>query len=114
MEIENVQYAVWIKRWLAHHFDMTMNRTPGYADPDVVFFRPLHSTEGAELELEERARRRRAARRGPAHAGGARGSRMPEPRTPRAAVRAQAGLMFWLTRKRFCGSTAFLISARRE
>jgi len=46
MEIENVEYAVWIKRWLAHDFDMTMNSTPGYADPDVAFFRPLHSTKG--------------------------------------------------------------------
>jgi len=25
---------------------MTMNSTPGYADPDVAFFRPLHSTKG--------------------------------------------------------------------
>ena len=32
-EIENVEYAVWIKRWLAKDFDMTMNTTPGYADP---------------------------------------------------------------------------------
>jgi peptide/nickel transport system substrate-binding protein len=46
MAIENVEYAVWIKRWLAHDFDMTMNSTPGYADPDVAFFRPLHSTKG--------------------------------------------------------------------
>src|SRR5437867_13146984 len=46
MEIENVEYALWIKRWLAHDFDMTMNSTPGYADPDVAFFRPLHSTNG--------------------------------------------------------------------
>ena len=46
MEIENVEYAVWIKRWQAHDFDMTMNSTPGYADPDVAFFRALHSTKG--------------------------------------------------------------------
>jgi len=46
MEIENVEYAVWIKRWIAHDFDMTMNTTPGYADPDVAFFRSLHSTKG--------------------------------------------------------------------
>ncbi len=46
MEIENVEYAVWIKRWLAHDFDMTMNTTPGYADPDTAFFRALHSTKG--------------------------------------------------------------------
>jgi peptide/nickel transport system substrate-binding protein len=46
MEIENVEYAVWIKRWIAKDFDMTMNTTPGYADPDVAFFRPLHSTKG--------------------------------------------------------------------
>src|SRR5215470_4278434 len=46
MEIENVEYAVWIKRWQAHDFDMTMNTTPGYADPDVAFFRALHSTKG--------------------------------------------------------------------
>ena len=46
MEIENVEYAVWIKRWLAHDFDMTMNSTPGYADPDTAFFRALHSTKG--------------------------------------------------------------------
>jgi peptide/nickel transport system substrate-binding protein len=45
-EIENVEYAVWIKRWLAHDFDMTMNTTPGYGDPDVAFFRSLHSTKG--------------------------------------------------------------------
>src|SRR5215467_1961362 len=45
-EIENVEYAVWIKRWLAHDFDMTMNTTPGYADPDTAFFRALHSTKG--------------------------------------------------------------------
>ena len=38
-EIENVEYAVWIKRWLAKDFDMTMNTTPGYADPDTAFFR---------------------------------------------------------------------------
>src|SRR5499426_2751550 len=38
--------AVWIKRWQAHDFDMTMNTTPGYADPDVAFFRALHSTRG--------------------------------------------------------------------
>src|SRR5438094_784603 len=46
MEIENVEYALWIKRWLAHDFDMTMNTTPGYADPDTAFFRALHSTKG--------------------------------------------------------------------
>src|SRR5438552_11175775 len=46
MEIENVEYAVWIKRWQAHDFDMTMNSTPGYADPDVAFLRALHSTKG--------------------------------------------------------------------
>ena len=46
MEIENVEYAVWIKRWLAKDFDMTMNTTPGYADPDTAFFRALHSTKG--------------------------------------------------------------------
>jgi peptide/nickel transport system substrate-binding protein len=46
MEIENVEYAIWIKRWLAHDFDMTMNSTPGYADPDTAFFRALHSTKG--------------------------------------------------------------------
>ncbi|HEV8675865.1 MAG TPA: ABC transporter substrate-binding protein [Methylomirabilota bacterium] len=45
-EIENVEYAVWIKRWLAKDFDMTMNTTPGYADPDTAFFRALHSTKG--------------------------------------------------------------------
>ena len=28
-----------IKRWLAKDFDMTMNTTPGYADPDTAFFR---------------------------------------------------------------------------
>jgi peptide/nickel transport system substrate-binding protein len=46
MEIENVEYAIWIKRWLAKDFDMTMNTTPGYADPDTAFFRALHSTKG--------------------------------------------------------------------
>src|SRR6266487_4369763 len=46
VEIENVEYAIWIKRWLAHDFDMTMNSTPGYADPDTAFFRALHSTKG--------------------------------------------------------------------
>jgi peptide/nickel transport system substrate-binding protein len=45
-EIENVEYAVWIKRWIAKDFDMTMNTTPGYADPDTAFFRALHSTKG--------------------------------------------------------------------
>jgi len=45
-EIENVEYAVWIKRWLAHDFDLTMNTTPGYGDPDTAFFRALHSTKG--------------------------------------------------------------------
>ncbi len=45
-EIENVEYAIWIKRWLARDFDMTMNTTPGYADPDTAFFRALHSTKG--------------------------------------------------------------------
>jgi peptide/nickel transport system substrate-binding protein len=46
MEIEQVEYAIWIKRWQAHDFDMTLNSTPGYADPDVAFFRALHSTKG--------------------------------------------------------------------
>jgi ABC-type transport system substrate-binding protein len=46
VEIENVEYAVWIKRWLAHDFDMTMNTTPGYGDPDTAFFRALHATKG--------------------------------------------------------------------
>jgi len=45
-EIENVEYAVWIKRWQAKDFDLTMNTTPGYADPDTAFFRALHSTKG--------------------------------------------------------------------
>src|SRR6266498_4307937 len=43
-EIENVEYAVWIKRWLAKDFDMTMNTTPGYADPDTAFFQTAYST----------------------------------------------------------------------
>ena len=46
VEIDNVEYAVWIKRWLAHDFDMTMNTTPGYGDPDTAFFRALHATKG--------------------------------------------------------------------
>jgi peptide/nickel transport system substrate-binding protein len=46
VEIENVEYAVWIKRWLAKDFDMTMNTTPGYGDPDTAFFRALHATKG--------------------------------------------------------------------
>ena len=46
LEIENVEYAIWIKRWLAHDFDLTMNITPGYGDPDTAFFRGLHSTKG--------------------------------------------------------------------
>src|SRR6266481_6145245 len=46
MDIENVEYALWIKRWIAHDFDLTMNTTPGYADPDTAFFRALHSTKG--------------------------------------------------------------------
>jgi peptide/nickel transport system substrate-binding protein len=46
VQIENVEYAVWIKRWLAKDFDMTLNTTPGYADPDTAFFRALHSTKG--------------------------------------------------------------------
>jgi peptide/nickel transport system substrate-binding protein len=45
-EIENVEYAIWIKRWQAKDFDLTMNTTPGYADPDTAFFRALHSTKG--------------------------------------------------------------------
>src|SRR5262249_11462671 len=45
-EIENVADAGRIKRWLAEDFDMTMNTTPGYADPDTAFFRALHSTKG--------------------------------------------------------------------
>ena len=45
-EIENVEYAVWIKRWLAKDFDLTMNTLAGYADPDTAFFRALHSTKG--------------------------------------------------------------------
>lgn len=45
-EIEQVEYAVWIKRWLAKDFDLTMNTTPGYGDPDTAFFRALHSTKG--------------------------------------------------------------------
>jgi peptide/nickel transport system substrate-binding protein len=45
-EIENVEYAVWIKRWQARDFDLTMNTTPGYADPDTAFFRALHSSKG--------------------------------------------------------------------
>ena len=75
-EIENVEYAVWIKRWLAKDFDMTMNTTPGYADPDTAFFRALHSTKGQnwnswsvpELDAAPRGRAaapwtRRSARR---------------------------------------------------
>jgi ABC-type transport system substrate-binding protein len=45
-EIENVEYAIWIKRWLAKDFDLTMNTLPGFADPDTAFFRALHSTKG--------------------------------------------------------------------
>ncbi|PWU24383.1 MAG: hypothetical protein C5B48_06665 [Candidatus Rokuibacteriota bacterium] len=45
-EIENVEYAVWIKRWLAKDFDLTMNTLPGYPDPDTAFFRAFHSTKG--------------------------------------------------------------------
>src|SRR6195256_6930979 len=36
-EIENVEYAVWIKRWLGKDFDMTMTTLPGYADPTPPF-----------------------------------------------------------------------------
>jgi ABC-type transport system substrate-binding protein len=39
VEIENVEYAVWIKRW-PRDFDMTMNTTPGRR-PDTAFFRAL-------------------------------------------------------------------------
>src|SRR5437899_2378217 len=61
VEIENVEYAVWIKRWLAKDFDMTMNTTPGYADPDHAFLRALPDDV-------HRARARRS-RRGRRHGG---------------------------------------------
>ena len=32
-EIENVEYAVWIKRWLAKDFDLTMNTLPALPTP---------------------------------------------------------------------------------
>jgi peptide/nickel transport system substrate-binding protein len=48
VEIENVEYAVWIKRFLAKEFAMTMNLTGGFADPDAVFSRLFYS-EGLNL-----------------------------------------------------------------
>ena len=76
-EIENVEYAVWIKRWLAKDFDMTMNTTPGYADPDTAFFRALHSTKGQNWNSLERARPGRDA-----------GGRAAARWTPRSARRS--------------------------
>ncbi len=69
VEIENVEYAVWIKRWLAKDFDMTMNTTPGYADPDTAFFRALHSTKGQNWNSWSVPGPRRNARGGAAHIG---------------------------------------------
>ena len=66
-EIENVEYAVWIKRWLAKDFDMTMNTTPGYADPDTAFFRALHSTKGQNWNSSSPSDLDGTARGGPAH-----------------------------------------------
>ena len=68
-EIENVEYAVWIKRWLAKDFDMTMNTHAGLRRPRhrVLPRAALH--QGPELELVERARARRPAGGGPAHDG---------------------------------------------
>ena len=67
VEIENVEYAVWIKRWLAKDFDMTMNTTPGYADPDTAFFRALHSTKGQNWNSSSPSDLDGTARGGPAH-----------------------------------------------
>jgi len=43
VEIENVEYGIWIKRWGAKQFVMTMNITGGSADPDGAFYFRWHS-----------------------------------------------------------------------
>jgi peptide/nickel transport system substrate-binding protein len=43
LKVESVEYAQWLQRWQRKEFDVTVNTTGGYADPDTVFYRAFHS-----------------------------------------------------------------------
>jgi peptide/nickel transport system substrate-binding protein len=43
LKVERVEYAQWLQRWQRKEFDVTVNTTGGYADPDTVFYRAFHS-----------------------------------------------------------------------
>jgi peptide/nickel transport system substrate-binding protein len=43
LKVESVEYAQWLQRWQRKEFDVTVNTTGGYADPDTVFYQAFHS-----------------------------------------------------------------------
>jgi peptide/nickel transport system substrate-binding protein len=43
LKVESADYARWVQRWQKRDFDLTLNTTSGYADPDAAFYRAFHS-----------------------------------------------------------------------
>jgi len=43
LRVEGVEYGRWLERWKRKDFEITLNTTAGYADPDTAFYRAFHS-----------------------------------------------------------------------
>jgi peptide/nickel transport system substrate-binding protein len=43
LKVESVDYAPWLQRWQRKDFELTLNTTTGFADPDAAFYRAFHS-----------------------------------------------------------------------
>lgn len=43
LKVESVDYALWVQRWQRKDFELTLNTTAGFADPDAAFYRAFHS-----------------------------------------------------------------------
>jgi peptide/nickel transport system substrate-binding protein len=43
LRVESVDYAQWVQRWQKKDFEVTLNTSTGFADPDAAFYRAFHS-----------------------------------------------------------------------
>jgi len=44
LKVESVDYPLWLQRWQRKDFELTLNTSTGYPDPDAAFYRAFHSS----------------------------------------------------------------------
>ena len=43
LRVESVDYPLWLQRWQRKDFELTLNTSTGFSDPDAAFYRAFHS-----------------------------------------------------------------------